>query len=74
VRLHFRWVPIALGYCLDAFTQCIARAFGSCAVVGIVPSMNRGEKVFDDEIRYVAAQPLAGGEVRAEMHAGENPA
>jgi hypothetical protein len=43
-------------------------------VVGIVSSLNRSEKVFDDEIRYLAAQPLAGGEVRAEMHASENPA
>ena len=36
--------------------------------------MNRGEKVFDDEIRYVAAQPLAGGEVSAEMLPPEDAA
>jgi hypothetical protein len=47
---------------------------GSSVVVGIVPSVNGSEKVFEDEIRYLAAQPLASGEVGAEVHAAENPA
>jgi hypothetical protein len=51
-----------------------AGAFGSSILVRIVPSLNMREKVFNNEIRYLAAQPLAASEVRAEMHASENPA
>jgi len=36
--------------------------------------MNRSEEVVDDEIGYLSAQGLAGGQVRTEMDASENPA
>jgi len=36
--------------------------------------MNRSEEIVDDEIGYLSAQGLAGGQVRTEMDALENPA
>ena len=36
--------------------------------------MMGNQQVIDDEVSYFAAQPLAGGEVEAEMLAGENAA
>ena len=57
----------------DAYRHA-ARAFASSVVVGIVSSFDRSEKVIDNQIRYLAAQTLAGSKVGAEMYAGENPA
>ena len=61
---------------LEAYRKELAPCLrlGSSVVVGIVPSVNGSEKVFEDEIRYLAAQPLASGEVGAEVHAAENAA
>jgi hypothetical protein len=44
----------------------------SSVVVRILPSANRGKEMIDDEVCYLAAQDLSGGQVSAEMHAGEN--
>jgi len=41
---------------------------------GSLPPMMGNQQVIDDEVSYFAAQPLAGGEVEAEMLAGENAA
>jgi hypothetical protein len=41
---------------------------------GFVASVRGGQKVIKDEIGYFAAQYLTGGEVKAEMNAGEDAA
>ena len=49
----------------------LAKGF-SFIVVGIASSVNRSKEVIDSEICYLAAQLLAYGQVRAEMHSGED--
>ena len=41
---------------------------------GSLPPMMGNQQVIDDEVSYFAAQPVAGGEVEAEMLAGEDAA
>lgn len=36
--------------------------------------ISSGQKVVNDQMRYFTAQALSGGQVRAKMDAGENPA
>src|SRR5437667_8545930 len=46
----------------------------SFAVVEFVLSVTRSQEVINNKMSYFAAQPLSGGEVKAEMLPGENPA
>ena len=41
---------------------------------GSLPPMMGNQQVIDDEVSYFATQALAGGEVEAEMLAGEEAA
>ena len=41
---------------------------------GSLPPMMGNQQVIDDEVSYFATQALAGGEVEAEMLAGEDAA
>ena len=44
------------------------------ALVGLLLRVTRSKEVIVNEIGYFAAQPRAGGEVEAEMLAGEDAA
>jgi len=38
----------------------------------VISVVSRSEKMIDDEICYMAAECLAGREIRAKMHASKN--
>jgi hypothetical protein len=70
-------VPFRIGTCqwsVMAIKEQAHRGSIRSSVVGFVFPVRGSEKVIQDKVCYVAAQPLSGGQVKAEMLSTEDPA